>query len=114
MSDTIIQIPLDELHDSPTNPRQTFDDASLQELAADIKSIGRVLQPLLVRPRIPALFAGDPSAATGYEIVFGHRRRRGAELAGLSAVACMVRSMTDLEVQRTQISENLQRKDVHP
>lgn len=111
-----LDLPLDQLHDSPTNPRQVFDDASLQELAADIKSHGRVLQALLVRPRVPELFRGtdDPNAQAGYEIVFGHRRRRGAELAGLTAVRCEVRSMTDLEVQRAQISENLARKDVHP
>lgn len=115
-SDTIVEIPLDKLHESPFNPRKSFADADLQSLADNIKAEGRILQPLLVRPRIPALFANsaDEHATTGYEIVFGHRRYRAAELAGLATAPCMVRSMVDAEVKRAQISENLQREDVHP
>lgn len=109
-----IEIRAENLHDSPTNPRKTYSDAALQELADNIKGIGRILQPLLVRPRIPALFAGDPDTAAGYEIVFGHRRKRaGCDIAGLATAPCMVRSMTDAEVEAAQISENLQRVDVH-
>lgn len=118
MSETITQIPIEQLHESPFNPRKTFNDADLQELASDIQAHGRILQPLLVRPRIPELFrsmadAAD-TAACGFEIVFGHRRYRAAEIAGLATLPCMVRSMSDLEVKRAQISENLQRKDVAP
>lgn len=121
MSDSqYIDIPLDQLHDSPTQPRLVYDDAYLQELGADIKSHGRNLSPLLVRPRVPDLFAavGDPElsrdATAGYEIVFGHCRARGCEIAGLATARCEVRSMADEEVERAQISENLQRKNVHP
>lgn len=113
MTDTITLLRVDQLHESPFNPRKIFDEAALQELATDIKAQGRVLSPLLVRPRIPALFAGDPEATAGHEIVFGHRRYRAAELAGLVEVPCMVRAMNDDEARRAQISENLQRKDVH-
>lgn len=115
MSEQIIRIPLDQLHDSPNNPRRRYIEQSLQELAADIKA-NDVLQPLLVRPRVPALFAGtdDPNAIAGYEVVFGHRRKRGAELAGLLDVPCMVRVISDEEAKRAQISENLAREDVHP
>lgn len=79
----IIELPLEQLHDSPTNPRQHYPEAYLQELANNIRHVGRVLQPLLVRPRVPALFASsdDPNAIAGHEIVFGHCRKRGAELA---------------------------------
>ncbi len=107
---TIVEIPLDQLHDSPTNPRRTFLD--IEELAADIRQQGRVLQPLQVRPRRLNPLRDD--LVDGYEIVFGHRRKRGAEAAGLASVSCMVREMTDEEVKRAQISENLQRRDVHP
>lgn len=113
---TITTIPVDDLHASPFNPRRTFREAGLQELAADITANG-MLSPLLVRPRIPPLFGqiDEPStAACGYELVFGHRRLRAAQLAGLFEVPCMVRSMTDEEVRRAQISENLSREDVHP
>lgn len=111
---TITQISLDELHESPFNYRKRFDEASLYELAADIKAHGRILSPLLVRPRIGPLFAGDRDAATGFEIVFGHRRYRAAQLAGLTQAPCMVRALTDEEAKKAQISENLAREDVHP
>lgn len=113
---TTTKIKLADLHDSPSNPRKHYDEAALAELAADIKHHGRVLQPIMVRPRVPALFAnaGDPDAQCGFEIVFGHRRTRAAELAGLEEIDAMVTSMTDEEVARAQISENLARQDVHP
>jgi ParB/RepB/Spo0J family partition protein len=113
---TTTKIALADLHDSPSNPRKHFDEAALAELAADIKHHGRVLQPICVRPRVPALFAnaGDPDAQCGFEIIFGHRRARAAELAGLAEIDAMVTSMTDAEVARAQISENLARQDVHP
>jgi len=100
-----------DLHESPFNERKHFDPIKLQELADNIKAEG-VLQPLLVRPRIPPMFAGDPDAAAGHEVVFGHRRLRAAALAGLEVVPCFVRAMTDAEVRSAQISENLQRENV--
>ncbi len=105
-------IPIADLHESPFNPRKTF--LALDELAADIRAVGGIAQPLLVRPRVPALFAGDDSAACGFEIVFGHRRFRAAQMVGLQRVPCMVRSLSDAEARRLQVSENLQRQDVHP
>ncbi len=101
-----------DLHESPFNERKFFDPAKLDELASNIKAEG-VLQPLLVRPRIPAMFAGDPNAAAGHEVVFGHRRLRGAKLAGLEEVPCYVRVMSDAEAKSAQISENLQRENVN-
>lgn len=97
-----ITLSLDALQPSPTNPRKTCSEKGLQELAASIKAEG-LLQPVLVRPR------GDY-----YEVVFGHRRVQAARIAGLAAVPCMVRAMTDAEVARAQIAENLEREDVHP
>lgn len=111
--DHITLIPLADLHESPFNPRKHFSDAALAELAEDIKAQG-ILSPLLVRPRVPPLSAGDEAAGVGYELAYGHRRLRAAELAGLDAAPCIVRSMSDVEVKRAQISENLQREDVHP
>lgn len=111
---TITEIPLDDLHESPFNPRQIFDEADLAELAADIKSHGRLLSPLLVRPRTNPLFKDDPAGGTGFEIVFGHRRYRASRLAELPTARCEVRAMSDEDVKKAQVSENLQRKDVHP
>ena len=96
-------LPLDWLVVSPTNPRKTFDEDAMQELAASIRENG-VLQPLLVRPR----------AERSFEIVFGERRYRGAAMAEKETVPVCIREMTDAQVLEAQLVENLQRQDVHP
>lgn len=108
--DTIVQIPLQDLHDSPFQPRTAY--TGLEGLAAAIKAEGCIHQALLVRPRIGPLFGNDPDAAAGYEIVYGHRRRRAAELAGLSTAPCTVRTMTDAQVRSAQMVENVQRENM--
>jgi ParB family chromosome partitioning protein len=96
-------LPLGWLVVSPTNPRKTFDEDAMQELAASIRESG-VLQPLLVRPR----------AERSFEIVFGERRYRGAAMAEKETVPVCIREMTDAQVLEAQLVENLQRQDVHP
>lgn len=105
----ITEVPLEQLHESPFNQRQRF---AVDDLAASIRAEGRVLEPLLVRPRIANILR--PDEHDGYEIVFGHRRLRAAEAAGLATVPCMVRALTDAEARSAQIAENLERDDVHP
>lgn len=105
----ITHIPLEQLHESPFNPRKTFTD--ITALAASIQAEGRIHQPLLVRPRIVNPLSDEQA---GFEIVFGHRRYRAAEQLGLASVPCMVRAMTDAEARSAQTVENLQRVDVHP
>lgn len=117
--DTITELPLEQLHESPFNQRQRF---AVDDLAASIRSEGRVLEPLLVRPRIFAQglarradgLRDDDDTQDGFEIVFGHRRLRAAEAAGLATVPCMVRALTDAQARSAQIAENLERDDVHP
>lgn len=117
LTETLLDIPLLQLHDSPFQPRKTYNQAKLLELAETMKPPhGRVLQPIIVRlpnqnPR-PLLAGVD--TFTDYETVFGHRRRRAAELAGLASIPAIVRTMSDEEVKRAQIIENLARDDVHP
>jgi ParB/RepB/Spo0J family partition protein len=114
MEHIITNIPIEQLHESPFNPRRTFNDAGLQELATDIKAQG-VLQPILVRNRMVNMTAANPDDMfDGYELIFGHRRLRAAVLAGLTQVPCQVRSMTDDDARMAQISENLAREDIHP
>jgi len=101
--ETIHEIALDQLHESPFNPRHTF--TGIDDLAANILAEGRIHEPILVRPR--------PDGA-GFEIVFGHRRVRAAHFANLPSAPCMVRDMTDAQARSAQVAENLQRTDVHP
>lgn len=110
MQETITPIALEDLHESPFNPRKTFTD--IAELADTIKAEGRIHSPLLVRPRLTNPLRDDLN--DGYEIVFGHRRYRAAETLGLATVPCMVRALSDAEARSAQIAENLARQDVHP
>lgn len=98
MSDHITDIPLEELHDSPFQPRTSL--PKVEELAATLQADGRIHSPLLVRPR----------TAGGFELVFGHRRRAAAELLQWPTVPCMVRAMSDAEVRAAQMSENIARE----
>lgn len=95
------------VHPSPTNPRKTFDEAKLAELAESIRGTG-VLQPILVRPD------EHEDGVTRYEIVAGERRWRASRLAGLVEIPAVVREMSDEEVVEAQVIENGQREDVHP
>lgn len=96
------EIPLSLLVESPTNPRQHFQDDDLNELAETIRKSG-VFQAILARPKEERL-----------EIVFGARRYRASLLAGKETIPALVREMSDAEVLEAQLVENLQRRDVHP
>ncbi|MBZ4686353.1 MAG: stage 0 sporulation protein [Desulfomicrobiaceae bacterium] len=97
------EIPLNQLRPSPYQPRQHFDPAGLEELAASIAAQG-VIQPLTVRPM------DDGS----YEIVAGERRFRACQMAGLCTAPCLVRKMSDTEAMAVALVENLQREDLSP
>ena len=96
---------IEQLEESPTNPRKRFNQASLMELAESFKSQG-VLQPLVVRTK-----NGD---ANKYEVVAGARRLRAAQLAELKAVPVRVVELGDSDAVLAQVTENLQREDIHP
>lgn len=98
---------LEQLHESPFNPRLTFDETGLDELAASISQQG-VLQPIVVRPIVKGGLEHQ------FEVVFGHRRLRAATRAGYVSMPAIVRPMTDEEAAVAQIHENLKRQDVHP
>jgi ParB family transcriptional regulator, chromosome partitioning protein len=102
-SPQLVDVRLDCLQLSPTNPRKQFDATRHAELTASIAAQG-VLVPLLCRP-LPS---------TQLEVVAGARRYHAAKAAGLVTVPAIVRMMTDIEALEVQIIENLQRDDVHP
>ena len=96
-------LPIDEIIPNKDQPRKTFDENSLQELADSIIHHG-VLQPLLVRPLIDG----------GYQLVAGERRYRASRIAGLKEVPVVVKELTDTETMEIAIIENLQREDLNP
>ena len=96
-------LPISEITPNKDQPRKTFDEAALEELADSIKQHG-VLQPLLVRPL--------PNG--GYQLVAGERRWRASRKAGLREVPVVVKELTDTETMEIAIIENLQREDLNP
>lgn len=101
--DKITSLPLSELHDFPNHPFKVRDDEAMQETAESIRQYG-VLVPAIVRPREDG----------GYEIIAGHRRRHGSELAGLSAMPCIVRQMDDDTATILMVDSNIQRENILP
>ena len=111
MERKIQEISLNEIRPSAMNPRKTFDQESLQELADNIKRQG-LLQPITVRPIIDLL--DQEGNLCKYEIVCGERRYRAVTLNGSETIPCIVREMNDEDALDAMITENLQRKDVDP
>jgi ParB family chromosome partitioning protein len=96
------RLPLDQVHADRANPRRTFDEAALEELATSLKNQG-VLQPILVR-----------RDSRGYRIIAGERRWRAAQKAGLKEIPAIVREASDAEAYELALVENIQRADLNP
>jgi ParB family transcriptional regulator, chromosome partitioning protein len=94
-----------DIRPNPAQPRRTFSETELEELAASIRQRG-VLQPILLRP--------DPDAPNQYQIVAGERRWRAAQRAGLDRIPAVVRDMDELQLLEVGIIENVQREDLNP
>ena len=99
----VISLPILEIVPNRDQPRRSFDEEKLAELADSIAQHG-VLQPLLVRPM--------PDGT--YQLVAGERRWRASRMAGLTEVPVTVRAMTDKEAAQLALIENLQREDLNP
>jgi ParB family transcriptional regulator, chromosome partitioning protein len=97
-------ISIDRIIPNPKQPRRTFIEADLEELADSIRAKG-VIQPILVRP--------DPNQPEMFEIIAGERRWRAARRAGLTAMPAVVREFDDREVLEIAIIENVQRSDLN-
>ncbi len=97
-------LPIEFLHPNPDQPRRTFNDADLEDLAQSIRERG-VLQPIIARPR-----KNDPNA---FEIVAGERRWRAAQKAQRHTVPVIVKELTDSEVLEIGLVENVQRADLN-
>jgi ParB family transcriptional regulator, chromosome partitioning protein len=103
----VIAIPTGCIRTSPYQPRRTFSEQTLEELVRSIKSSG-VMQPILVRPVVPA--AGEIQ----YELIAGERRWRAAQRAGLAAIPAIVRELSNNTAAEWALVENVQREDLNP
>ena len=100
--DKVLFIPLERLSPNRFQPRKTFADEALADLAHSIAQYG-ILQPLVVR-----------AVSGGYELIAGERRMRAAQMAGLVEVPVLVRQATDEQALILALLENLQRADLNP
>jgi len=102
MQNKIIKVSVDQIYPNPFQPRKTFDEAALNDLAASIQLYG-VLQPLLVAP-------GENGQ---YLLIAGERRLRASKMAKLSEVPVIVTDYTTQQIAEIALIENLQREDLH-
>ncbi len=98
---SVMQLPIESVQRSAAQPRKSFDERGLDELATSIREHG-VLEPILVR-----------RAGTGYAIVAGERRWRAAQRAGLREIPALLREASDRESFELALVENLQRADLN-
>lgn len=97
----IKQIDISDIKPNPYQPRKTFDENHLNDLADSIKQYG-VLQPIVLRKTVQ-----------GYYIVVGERRFRASKIAGLKYVSAIIKDLTDEDMMELAVIENLQREDLN-
>jgi ParB family chromosome partitioning protein len=101
-SSTINEIPLDQIEPNADQPRNLFDEESLQELAHSIREIG-IIQPITLRQL----------AENKFQIIAGERRWRASQLAGLKTIPAYIRTIKDENVMEMALVENIQREDLN-
>ncbi|MEM7678640.1 MAG: ParB/RepB/Spo0J family partition protein [Myxococcota bacterium] len=97
-----LSVPIEDVRPNRHQPRKTFDDAALAELAESIREHG-LMQPILVRKR-----------GQNFEIIAGERRWRACQKAGLKEIAVIVKDLADTAVFEWALIENIQREDLNP
>lgn len=98
----VIFIDINKISPNRNQPRKTFDDEGLKELAESIKIHG-IIQPITVK-----------TARNGYEIIAGERRWRASRIAGLKEVPCIIKTFSEKDNVLVALIENLQREDLNP
>ncbi|MFB5676974.1 ParB/RepB/Spo0J family partition protein [Paenibacillus terreus] len=99
--DKVVDIPLTQLRANPYQPRKTFEEEAIKELAESIRQHG-VIQPIIVR-----------SVLKGYEIIAGERRFRASQYCGNTTIPAVVRNFTDQQVMEIALIENIQRENLN-
>lgn len=100
--DSVVELKINDIHPNTEQPRKSFNEDGLRELADSIVENG-VIQPIIVAKR-----------GTGYRIVAGERRWRAARIAELSVIPSIVRELSDLQTMEQALIENIQREDLNP
>ncbi len=99
---SVLYIDINRIKPNESQPRKSFDEEKLEELAASIEEHG-LIQPIVLR-----------EVKNGYEIVAGERRWRAARIIGMKEIPCIVKELTDEENMLLAIIENMQREDLNP
>lgn len=99
---TYLEVKIDDIIINPNQPRKYFDEKSINELAKSIENYG-VIQPLIVRKELDSYF-----------IISGERRYRAAKKAGLIRVPVIIKEVSDLDLDKISLIENIQREDLNP
>ncbi len=102
LGSAVVELPIHEITPNPHQPRRSFNDERLKELAASIRTTG-LIQPILVR-----------QAEQGFELIAGERRLRAAKLAGLETIAAIVKEVDRYTQAQMALIENVQREDLNP
>ncbi|MFD1471729.1 ParB/RepB/Spo0J family partition protein [Companilactobacillus mishanensis] len=101
-SESVVDLKLDEIRPNPYQPRKTFDEHALNELAKSIEQNG-VFQPIIVRESV-----------NGFEIIAGERRFRASKIAKKETIPAIVRPLSESGMMEIAVLENLQREDLTP
>ncbi len=98
----ITEIKISDIRSNPYQPRKTFNESSLKELADSIKEYG-IIEPIIVKKSVK-----------GYELIAGERRTKAAKLAGLETIPAVIKDFNDQEMMEIALIENIQREDLNP
>ena len=101
-SSTINEIPIDQIEPNADQPRNSFNEEALEELAHSIKEIG-IIQPITLRQ----------VSDNRFQIIAGERRWRASQIAGLKAIPAYIRTIKDENVMEMALVENIQREDLN-
>ena len=100
--DEIVELNIADIRSNPYQPRKSFDEQALNELAESIKEHGLV-QPIIVKKSIK-----------GYEIVAGERRTKASKIAGKTTIPAIIRDFNDTQMMEIALIENIQRENLNP
>ena len=103
MEEKVYELKIENVFPNPNQPRKTFDDETIKELASSISAYG-VISPIIVQPK----------GLDRYMIIAGERRYRAAKSLGKETIPAIIKNFDDKKIQEIAMIENLQREDLNP